>query len=136
VLTRSDDTYSLNSARLKTVISSGADILISIHSNSIGETSNPEDTKGASTYYKYICYRPLSRYLLESVLKSGLTSFGNVGSFNFTLNSPTELPNALVELAFMSNPEDEMKLMDDDFRKELAKRIVEGIEDFLDSCAD
>jgi len=49
------------------------------------------------------------------------------------LNSPTELPNVLVELAFMSNPEDEMKLLDDRFRKKIAERIVEGVEDFLES---
>jgi len=136
VLTRSDDTYPLNSERLKTVLASGADILISIHSNSVAVTSNPEESKGVSTYYKYICYRPLSQELLKSVVKTGLTPFANVGSFNFTLNSPTELPNALVELAFISNPEDEMKLMNDEFRKEIAEKIVDGIEDFLDYCDD
>jgi len=136
ILTRSDDTFSLTSARLKKVLDSDADILISIHSNSIGYTSNPEETKGASTYYKYICYRPMSRIILASVVESGISRWGNVGNFNFTLNSATELPNALVELAFMSNPEDEMKLMDDDFRKELAQRIADGVEDFLDYCRE
>jgi N-acetylmuramoyl-L-alanine amidase len=73
-------------------------------------------------------------FILKQVLKTGLSSFGNVGSFNFALNSPTELPNVLVETAFISNPEDEMRLMDDEFRLTLAKRIADGIEDFLDSC--
>ncbi|MDH3251389.1 MAG: N-acetylmuramoyl-L-alanine amidase, partial [Ignavibacteria bacterium] len=90
----------------------------------------------ASTYYKYICYRALSQFILDEVLKTGLSSFGNVGSFNFTLNSPTELPNVLVELAFMSHPEDEMKLLDDDFRRQLAERIVDGITEFLDWSGD
>jgi N-acetylmuramoyl-L-alanine amidase len=67
-------------------------------------------------------------------MKTGLTVFGNVGSFNFTLNTPTELPNVLVETAFISNPEDEMKLLDDDFRLTLAKRITDGIQDFLEGC--
>jgi len=134
VLTRKDDSLIPNSERLKKAINSGADMLISIHSNSIGLTTNPEDTKGLSTYYKYICYRPLSMFIMDEVLKTGLTAFGNVGSFNFTLNSPTELPNVLVELAYMSNPEDEMKLLDDDFREKIAKRIVDGIDDFLDYC--
>jgi N-acetylmuramoyl-L-alanine amidase len=74
--------------------------------------------------------------VLQEVLKTGLTSFGNVGSFNFMLNSPTELPNVLVEMAFMSNPEDEMKLLDDEFRQEVAKRVVDGVEEFLDHCED
>jgi N-acetylmuramoyl-L-alanine amidase len=134
ILTRTADTNVTMNDRVRTVLASGADILISVHSNSIGVTSNPEDTKGVSTYYKYVCYRPLSLCILQEVLKMGLAPFGNVGSFNFSLNSPTELPNALVEMAFISNPEDEIKLLDDDFRKDIAKKIVNGIDDFLDSC--
>jgi N-acetylmuramoyl-L-alanine amidase len=135
-LTRSDDSFTPNSERLKRVLASGANLLISIHSNSIGATSDPEAVKGVSTYYKHLCYRPLSLFILNEVLKAGLTPFGNVGSFNFMLNSPTELPNALVELAFMSNPDDEMKLLDDEFRQELASRILQGIEDFLENCEE
>jgi N-acetylmuramoyl-L-alanine amidase len=136
LMTRTDDTFSFNSARLTRILQANADMLVSIHANSVGLTSNPLLASGASTYYKYICYRRLSQFILDDVLKTGLSSFGNVGSFNFTLNSPTELPNVLVELAFMSHPEDEMKLLDDDFRKELAGRIVDGIQDFLDWCDD
>jgi N-acetylmuramoyl-L-alanine amidase len=124
------------SERRKKAVDSGADVLISIHSNSIGLTSNPEDTKGVGTFYKYICYRPLSQFILREVMKSGLGTMGNVGSFNFGLNAPTEIPNVLVELAFMSNPEDEMKLLDNEFRVELAKRIVDGVDEWLDWCDD
>lgn len=136
LLTRKDDTFSYNSERLRKVIEGGADILISIHANSIGSTSNPLDTKGVSTYYKHMCYRPLSTFILDAVLRTGLSRWGNVGSFNFTLNSQTELPNVLVELAFMSHPEDEIKLLDDDFRREIAEKIVDGVEDFLDECEE
>jgi len=38
----------------------------------------------------------------------------------------------LVEGAFLSNPEDEMLLLDDAFLEKLATAVVEGIEDFLD----
>ena len=36
----------------------------------------------------------------------------------------------------MSNPEDEMGLLDDDFRKEIAERIVGGVEEWLEGCED
>ncbi len=134
ILTRDTDTNLTMGERVRRVLASPADILIAVHSNSIGVTSDPRDTRGTSTYYKYPCYRPLSLAIVRSILKSGLPLNGNVGAFNFSLNSPTELPNVLVELAFMSNPEDEMKLLDDGFRKELAERIVDGIDDFLDAC--
>ncbi|MDP4196396.1 MAG: N-acetylmuramoyl-L-alanine amidase [Bacteroidota bacterium] len=136
ILTRKDDTYSTNSERLKAIEDSNADMLISIHSNSIGYSSNPENVKGLSTFYKYICYRPLSTFIYNEAQKAGIDGHGNVGSFNFTLNSPTELPNVLVELGYMSNPEDEIKLLDDDFREELAKRIVKGIGKYFDYCEE
>ncbi len=134
VLTRSADTVVSMGARLRTVLESHADILLSVHSNSIGLTSNPEDTRGVSTYYKHIGYRPLSQFIMKRIMDTGMPAYGNVGSFNFSLNSPTELPNVLVELAYMSNPLDEMKLLDDGYRKDLARAIVRGIDDFLDWC--
>jgi N-acetylmuramoyl-L-alanine amidase len=132
LLTRSDDSNPSTLERLKKVWSADADILVSIHANSVGLATNPEDIQGAATFYKHLCYRPLSLCVLNQVLQTGLASFGNVGSFNFGLVAPTELPNVLVETAFISHPEDEMKLLDDEFRATLAKRIADGIQDFLD----
>ncbi|MEO8167016.1 MAG: N-acetylmuramoyl-L-alanine amidase [bacterium] len=134
ILTRPDDTNIRMTDRFMHAYTGGADMLISVHANSIGLTTDPALTKGSGTFYKHIAFRPLSQFILQQVLKTGLDTLGNVGSFNFSLNGPTEFPTALVETAFISNPEDEMKLMDDDFRKALAKRIVNGIEDFLDYC--
>ncbi|MGB2959799.1 MAG: N-acetylmuramoyl-L-alanine amidase [Bacteroidota bacterium] len=136
ILTRSSDSTLSITDRLNGILTSDADILLSVHANSIGVSTDPQAVQGVSTYYKHICYRPLSVHILDEVLKTGLRRFGNVGSFNFRLNSPTEMPNALVELAFMSHPEDEMKLLDDGFRRELAERIADGIERFLEECEE
>jgi len=136
VMTRSEDISVWNSERLKSAIEEEPDLLVSIHANSIGLTSDPTKTSGTSTYYKHIAFRPLSQKIYKRMLELGLAPYGNVGNFNFTLNSQTEMPNVLVELAFMSNPEDEILLMNDEFRKEMAEKIFEGIEDFLDWCED
>ncbi len=108
------------------------DFLISIHLNS----SVKDSIKGVSTYYRYIGFRPLSQYILESMLKLGLAEFGNVGSFNFSLSGPTEYPNCLVEVAFLSNKEDEQLILDPEFHKGVAKQIAEGIKNWLKSCKD
>ncbi len=134
ILTRDNDADVAVADRVRKAVTSGADMLISIHSNSIGLTTNPENTRGTATFYKHICYRPLALAIVRSVLKTGLPLFGNVGSFNFSLNAPTELPNVLVEMAFVSNPLDEMDLTDPEFRHRIAGRIVDGVDDFLDSC--
>jgi N-acetylmuramoyl-L-alanine amidase len=65
------------------------------------------------------------------MLQLGLQEYGNVGSFNFSLNGPTDYPNCLVEVAFLSNKKDEKKILDPKFRRETAIKIVEGIEAFL-----
>jgi len=136
IMTRTNDESSFNSERIRRILPLNADLLISIHANSIGFMTDPLSVKGVSTYYKYICYKPLSAFILDEVVKSDLTMFGNVGNFNFSLNSVTELPSVLVETAFVSNPEDEMKLLDDDFRRDIADRIVDGVRAFLDWCGD
>jgi N-acetylmuramoyl-L-alanine amidase len=63
----------------------------------------------------------------------GLMEYGNVGSFNFGLNGPTDYPNCLVEVGFLSNRQDEKKVLDPKFRKQVAAKIVAGIKDWLKS---
>jgi N-acetylmuramoyl-L-alanine amidase len=101
---------------------------VSIHNNAGG---NPITTKGVSTYYRHIGYRLLSETILKRMLELDVENFGLVGSFNFALNSITEYPNVLVEGLFMSNPEDEAKLADPRFKRNLSRQIVRGIEDFI-----
>lgn len=105
------------------------DILISVHLNSSG---NPQ-VKGVSTYYRYPGFRPLTEKILDRMLQLGLNNFGNVGAFNFSLSGPTEYPNSLVEVAFLSNAEDEQRILDPKFHKDVAKKIYEGINDWLKS---
>jgi N-acetylmuramoyl-L-alanine amidase len=105
------------------------DILISIHLNS----SSNQNAKGASTYYRYIGFRALSQYILDRMLELKLNNFGNIGAFNFALSGPTEYPNCLVEVAFLSNAEDEKRILDEKFHRDVAKKITKGLNDWLKS---
>ena len=106
------------------------DFMISIHLNS----SVRDSIRGVSTYYRYPGFRPLTQYILDALLKTGLKEFGNVGSFNFALSGPTDYPNCLVEVAFLSNEEDEALIRDPEFHKAVAQQIVEGIKEWLKAC--
>ena len=64
------------------------------------------------------------------MLDLGLKDYGLTGSFNFSLNGPIEFPNALVETAFISNPEEEILLLDPDFQVKIAEQIVKGLKEF------
>ncbi|WP_460891435.1 N-acetylmuramoyl-L-alanine amidase [Rufibacter soli] len=131
VMTREADISVDNSVRVQTLRQAQPDLLVSIHVNSAGR---PE-VQGASTYYRHVAFRPLSQALYKEVLKLDLKEFGNIGGFNFALNAPTEFPNALVETAFASNPEDEQKLINSEFQADMAEQIRKGIELFLKQTA-
>jgi len=107
------------------------DFMISVHLNS----SVRESVKGVSTYYRYIGFRPMTKFIQESMMKiEGLEDFGNIGSFNFALSGPTDYPNCLLEVAFLSNKDDEQLILNQDFHKQVAERVVEGLKEWLKSC--
>jgi N-acetylmuramoyl-L-alanine amidase len=126
-MTRTTDTSLSMPERTAMLKAYDPHLLVSIHLNS----ANSDTVQGTSTYYRYIGFRPLSTAILNRMLTLGLHEFGNVGSFNFSLNGPTDYPNALVEVAFLSNPEDEKRILKPAFRKLVAQKIYLGIMDWL-----
>ncbi|MGL1344693.1 N-acetylmuramoyl-L-alanine amidase, partial [Vibrio parahaemolyticus] len=84
---------------------------------------------------KHIGYRPLTQAILNRMLELKLTEFGNIGHFNFALNAPTDFPNCLVEIAFLSNEEDEKKIVKPAFHTQVAQKIQLGITDWLKSLS-
>jgi len=128
-MTRNEDITLSMLERIKMLENENPDFLISIHLNA----SVKDSVKGVSTYYRYIGFRPLSQYILESMLSFGLDEFGNIGSFNFALNGPTDYPNCLVEVAFLSNRDDEQLILDPEFHKGVACQIAEGIKKWLNA---
>ena len=126
-MTRTKDTSLSMPERINMIRNYAPDILISIHLNS----SAKDSINGVSTYYRYIGFKPLTQSILESMVALGLNEFGNIGSFNFSLSGPTDYPNCLVEVAFLSNKEDEQLILDPEFHKAVACQITEGIKHWL-----
>lgn len=127
VMTRTEDVDVSMTKRLTQLLEEDPTILISLHLNS----ASRESAQGVSTYYRYIGFRPMTEHILDRMLDLDLNEFGNIGSFNFSLSGPTEYPNCLVEIAFISNKEDEQRIMDPEFHKQVAKQIYKGIRDWL-----
>jgi N-acetylmuramoyl-L-alanine amidase len=128
-MTREKDTTLSMAERVTMLKEQQPDILISIHLNS----SDEDTVQGTSTFYRYIGFRPLTQFVLKRMQELGLKEYGNVGNFNFGLNGPTDYPNCLVEVAFLSNKQDEKRILDPKFHKEVAEKIVAGIKDWLKS---
>lgn len=128
IMTRTKEQFFDNKERILFYRDSLPDLLLSIHLNS---SEDPFRTSGTSTYYRYIGFKNLSLDIYKRMLELGLKEYGNTGSFNFMLNSPTEYPNALVETLFLSNLEEETKILDENFQEQMVEKIVLGVKDFL-----
>lgn len=126
-MTRTKDTSLSMPERVAMLRQFNPDLLVSVHLNS----STSDTMRGVSTYYRYIGFRSLSVAILRQMLTLGLKEYGNVGNFNFALNGPTDYPNALVEVAFLSNPEEEKRILSPKFQKAVAQKIYLGIVDWL-----
>lgn len=127
IMTRTKDTTLSMVDRILQLKESKPEILVSLHCNSAGTPF----VQGNSTYYRYIGFAPLSEYIHKEMLKLGLEDYGNVGSFNFALSGPTNYVNALNELAFISNPEDEAKLLDPIWQEKMVDATINGIHNFM-----
>lgn len=117
-----------------TALQSNADLLICIHANSAG--GGFLRVSGTSTYYHNAFWAPLAEKIYERLLETDLKEFGLVGSFNYTVIRTTDLPAILVEQAFMSHAEDEEKLADPEFRRQMATKIYDGIVDYLEYMSE
>lgn len=128
-MTRTTDTTLDMPARILALRAIDPDLMVSIHLNS----SSVDTIRGTSTFYRHIGFRPLSQAILKRMLELGLEEYGNVGHFNFALSGPTEYPNCLVEVAFLSNAVDERRILQPRFHRDVAKKITEGIQDWIRS---
>ncbi len=133
IMTRTQEMLVPNGDRIAKYKAADPDLLVSIHLNS---AADPINAGGTSSMYKYVGFRSLSQHIHKRMLELGLKEYGNIGSFNFVLNSPTEYINALVETLFISNLEEEAQVMQDSFQQKIAEKIFLGIKDFLADAAD
>lgn len=128
IMTRISDASFDNTDRVLFLQQQQPDILISLHLNSADNRA----AQGTGTFYKYLGFRNLSKFILEQIcISTQRNEYGNVGNFNFILNAPTDFPNALVEIAFLSNKVEEQKIMNDDFQNQVVQGIINGIREFI-----
>lgn len=132
--TRTDDTYVSLADRAATANLLNAALFVSIHNNAHSDSSK----MGTETYY----YAPMSnpeQYLQKDerenlatqiqtrlVANLGRTDRG-VKTANFQVLRDTEMPSALAECVFISNPEEENLLKQEKYKNLIAQAIADGI---------
>ncbi|MDF2946809.1 MAG: lytC [Bacillales bacterium] len=108
-----------------------ADIFVSIHGNSYTSST----AKGTETYWSND-YESLKSNLLATSIQNRLyVSLGTVNrgvkEYDYSVLRNTTMPSALVELGFLSNPEDAAKLKNTYYRDKATNAIYTGIVDYF-----
>ena len=107
----------------------GAAVFVSIHCNAFSNSA----TQGMETYYYW---NSTEGRRLAALLNEELENFGGrfnrgVKGANFYVLKHTSIPASLVELAFITNPEEEYLLADNSYQQQLALAITRGIKRYL-----
>lgn len=132
-MTRTGDYYITNKERGRMADKLQTDILLSIHHNSL----NNSDYFGLSTYYNTINYKsPRYGYdLAEAIYLNAITVNGvykdGILDRNYEVLRETNTPAALIEIGFMSNPQEELNIHNESFQNIMAAKIADGIVDYF-----
>ena len=106
---------------------SGAELLVSVHANAHTNRS----VAGTMTFYHAPSSRVLAGFLQTELVNRLQRENKGVRQANFLVLRSCPIPAALVEVAFISNPEEERLLADPAFQRKAAEAIALGIKRYL-----
>ncbi|MFH1037210.1 MAG: N-acetylmuramoyl-L-alanine amidase [PVC group bacterium] len=131
VLTREDDRTVGLDERVGSAREKQADLFLSLHFNSVDLDRDPLDSTGCTVFFYHPPARELAGDIYRSLKKTGLAGRG-VRRQSLAVIRPADLVAALVEVAYLSNPDDEARVMDPAFREKAARAIADGVLEYLE----
>lgn len=116
--------------RAKIINESKADLYISIHLNSISSST----WSGAQVFYDDVNEKNYDlAILMQKQLKADLKTNREVKEISTMLmNRKITVPGLLIEVGFLSNPNDRYKLQQSDYQYKIAESIKKGIIKYFD----
>lgn len=125
LLTRDDDTFVGLSERAAFANNNNADLFVSVHANTYGDAS----VYGINTFY-----HPwkTSDQTIASAIQSGAVAMTGgkdrgAQSVNYKVLRETTMSSALIEVGFMSCPDELSNLLDSAYQEKMAQGIAQGI---------
>ncbi|MCR4719538.1 MAG: N-acetylmuramoyl-L-alanine amidase [Firmicutes bacterium] len=137
IMTRDSDTYPTLDARPEIANKRGAAMFLSIHLNS---TVMPVTAaNGIEIYYSEsnnekdygITSKEMASVIVQKAAKSAGTKSRGVKAGNLLVTRKSVMPANLIEIGFMNNPDELLKLISDEYQEKLADGIAEGILEVL-----
>ena len=127
IMTRETDVFIDLAERPRLGRERGGTVFVSIHANANAQTT----VNGSETYYLSPVSLTLAQMIQDEITRSlGLPSRG-IKTANFLVLRENTIPSVLVEVAFISHPQEEARLREDAFRARIAAAIARGIRRFL-----
>lgn len=114
-----------------------ADVFVSIHGNSTTSPSvsgievlySPATSSNNKTEDQY----PLARLVMDEILKAtGGKERGVIKRPDLVVIREANMPAILVEVGFMSNPEEEKLILNDNYQNKIVEGIIKGIEKYFE----
>lgn len=131
-MTRNSDVYPENSTRAQTA-NDIADLMVSIHIN-----SGPETANGTESLYQVHANdsssRLTSKQLAEILQASMISGTGNTNRgvklrTDLLILNRTTVPSAIVEVVFITNTGDALKISNPAYQDQVAQAIADGIQE-------
>ena len=131
VMTREDD-RDLSLLERQVIISKEEPaIALSIHHNSLPDNGDAENTKGFGAFWYYPQSHNLAVFLHNYVVKNLLMHSYGIFWDNLALTRPNIAPAVLLELVFMSNPNEFEDIVNPQVQKKMANTLAEGITEWF-----
>ncbi len=131
ILTRHQDESVSLAHRVAKAISAKANLLLSLHHNALPDGRDPMTEHGVSTYYYHSFALPLARQL-QTALVTG-TEFADYGVLYDSLYvcRVMEMPAILLELGFLTHPEDAERCLDTGHQDKVVQNLAEAIKSYI-----
>lgn len=123
ILTRNSDSYISLPSRVSTSRFQQADAFVSLHYDS----NSVRSVRGMTGYYYYYSQKPLAEYIYSSTLSETKLNDRGVRFGDFHVIRENSQKAALIELGYLSNPEEELTLNSGVFQESAATGIYNGL---------
>ncbi|MBW4608119.1 MAG: N-acetylmuramoyl-L-alanine amidase [Hassallia sp. WJT32-NPBG1] len=133
VMTREDDKEVSLSDRQTIIDKEEPAIALSIHHNSLPDDGDAEKIKGFAAFWYHPQAHSLALFLHNYVVKKLKRPAYGVFWDNLALTRPASTPSVLLELGFMSNPDEFELVTNPEEQKKEASSIAQGIVEWFKS---
>lgn len=118
-------------ARVKVGKKNAGSIFISIHNNALPDVQQARRAKGTYVYFSNSGSHDLASCVVQALAAAIGEETKAAAWRSFHVTRQTLMPAVLVEVVFISNPAEEVKLANPSFRRMAAQGIYEGIVNYI-----